>query len=316
MRARLLILTTLVVLSAGLMAATGVAIESENLYVDETRLDSGIVTVTASNEEYALRLVMTIDFQAEARYESKDLVADSSWLVTGGGTLQVDSVRLAIGQTIEGRQAVHGMMRTEDGTVYALNLLAPDALAGDTRFEDYEAEFGQHGVRMFVQGQEQHGVVVVYAANTKGQVTSVAFVGKPNTDTLQVIAPGQYEVSEMMTEGTVVASPGKVDGRLYASYAGWMTKEGIVCEPVWFLTEGEAEVTTSDGLIYIRVEARNSYGRSVRLTIEANPKNRLEDVEEVRVKSEEVRKEIREGRVVIVRGERVYDVMGRGWTEM
>lgn len=298
---------------AGDSPLTHVEIYADNLIVDESHLDSGLVYVCASDESYRLRLVARIDFQADARYVTKDLVRDSSFVydIALDTLYQIDVAAFAIGTPESGIRAVRGELVATNGVCYDLDLHAPDALVGDTRFEDFEAIFTPRDVMLYAQNQPNYGVVLVQAANWDGQVAALTFVGAAERDTVQVIRSGHYVVNQLMTENTIMASPGIIDNRIYSSYAGYIDEDNeVMRSPIWFITQGEAEVTMLGEFLHIDLQALNSHDRTVHIVMDIDPKNRVEGIDEVLETEGGVRKLLRNGQIVIECNDKQYNILG------
>lgn len=82
-----------------------------------------------------------------------------------------------------------------------------------------------------------------------------------------VIPAGEYTISDSYESGTVVACPGVSNGSVSPSFAGLLTDGGMQV-PLWFLREGTVVVKNNNGNLHVTVDAKNSYGRAIQVTIE------------------------------------------------
>lgn len=123
-----------------------------------------------------------------------------------------------------------------------------------------------------------------------------------------VIPEGEYVISDSYEAGTVVACPGVSNGSVTPSFAGLLSEDGGMQVPLWFLREGTVKVKNNDGNLYVTVDAKNSYGRTIDVIINENDSS----IDQTQSDSNtgKVRKYIENNQVVIERDGIKYNTLG------
>lgn len=123
-----------------------------------------------------------------------------------------------------------------------------------------------------------------------------------------VIPEGEYIISDSYEAGTVVACPGVSNGSVTPSFAGLLSENGGIQVPLWFLREGTVKVKNNDGNLYVTVDAKNSYGKTIDVIINENDSS----IEQTQSDSNtgKVRKYIENNQVVIERDGVKYNTLG------
>lgn len=134
-----------------------------------------------------------------------------------------------------------------------------------------------------------------------------------NGDTMP--AAGVYPIDLSLEPGTVTASEGIMeneDGNAYISgaFTGILTEDyQISFDGLYFLVSGTVTVLYNDNKqIKIVVAAKNSYGLDIDITYDASATSAVENVDSNT--SVSIQKVLRNGQVLILRGNKTYTVLG------
>ena len=130
------------------------------------------------------------------------------------------------------------------------------------------------------------------------------------TDPDIVLPVGEYEINDSGDYNTVIAGQG-IDmwqGMITPGFYGFVDEEGYILEPMYFLVAGTVVVDkNSDGSLYVEVNAVNSYEVPVHLVYDGSGTT---DVENTQAAVNGVRKQIRNGQLIIVRDGKAFNAQG------
>lgn len=138
----------------------------------------------------------------------------------------------------------------------------------DADEDDFSATFAANEVEVDDQYREQYGEVVIDAEKADGTMAFIAFMVDPSAS--ETIPAGVYTIDDSQEMGTVIASPGVQNGSVYPSFTGYLDEEGYLQPPLWFMVDGTVTVVNNNGQWTATVDATNSYGRNIDVTINFN----------------------------------------------
>jgi hypothetical protein len=210
----------------------------------------------------------------------------------------------------------------EDNLSLTASVICEDAIQYDvtltSKYEEPHIEFdAEEGAVERVYGAdaeltindrtEDYGLVYLQITDkVKGDVTAVYFVlTEPDTET--VIPEGTYEINSTWFDGTVLASTGMDwDGNVMPSYyAGYV--DGWLVEPFYFFQTGTVVVTkNADDKLSFEINALNSCNVPVHIVYDAAASG----VENINLNVVEVKKQIIDGQLVIIRDGKAYNAVG------
>lgn len=210
----------------------------------------------------------------------------------------------------------------EDNITLTASVICEDAIQYDvtltSKYEEPHIEFdAEEGAVERVYGAdaeltindrtEDYGLVYLQITdNVKGDVTAVYFVlTEPDAET--VIPEGTYEINSTWFDGTVLASTGMDwDGNVMPSYyAGYV--DGWLVEPFYFFQTGTVVVTkNADDKLSFEINALNSCNVPVHIVYDAAASG----VENINLNVVEVKKQIIDGQLVIIRDGKAYNAVG------
>jgi hypothetical protein len=210
----------------------------------------------------------------------------------------------------------------EDNLSLTASVICEDAIQYDvtltSKYEEPHIEFdAEEGAVERVYGAdaeltindrtEDYGLVHLQITDkVKGDVTAVYFVlTEPDAET--VIPEGTYEINSTWFDGTVLASTGMDwDGNVMPSYyAGYV--DGWLVEPFYFFQTGTVVVTkNADDKLSFEINALNSCNVPVHIVYDAAASG----VENINLNVVEVKKQIIDGQLVIIRDGKAYNAVG------
>jgi hypothetical protein len=210
----------------------------------------------------------------------------------------------------------------EDNLSLTASVICEDAIQYDvtltSKYEEPHIEFdAEEGAVERVYGAdaeltindrtEDYGLVYLQITDkVKGDVTAVYFVlTEPDAET--VIPEGTYEINSTWFDGTVLASTGMDwDGNVMPSYyAGYV--DGWLVEPFYFFQTGTVVVTkNADDKLSFEINALNSCNVPVHIVYDAAASG----VENINLNVVEVKKQIIDGQLVIIRDGKAYNAVG------
>ena len=209
-----------------------------------------------------------------------------------------------------------------DNIALTASVIAEDAIQYDvtltSKYEEPHIEFdAEEGAVERVYGAdaeltindytEDYGLVSLQIIdNVKGDVTALYFV-LSEADAQTVIPEGTYEINSTWFDGTVLASTGmEWDGSVIPSYyAGYV--DGWLVEPYYFFQTGTVVVTKGeDNKLSFEINAANSCGIPVHI-VYGTPATGLENID---VNVEDVKKQLLDGQLVIIRDGKAYNAIG------
>jgi hypothetical protein len=149
----------------------------------------------------------------------------------------------------------------------------------------------------------------IYLALTAADASDMAafffFVEEVDEDI--IIPEGVYPINYTEEYGTVYANPGVQGDGVWPSYYAQMLEDGSIVVPLWLLVSGTVEVTKDDqGNPYLEVNAFNSYGVPVHIVYDG----RGTGIDNIPVDASNIRKQIINGQLYIIRNGEVYDAVG------
>ena len=139
-----------------------------------------------------------------------------------------------------------------------------------------------------------------------GDITALYFVYM-ESDPETIIPEGTHEINNTWFDGTVLASTGmEWDGSVVPSYYARYV-DGWVAEPFYFFQTGTVEVTkNANGKLNFEINALNSCNIPVHIVYDAAGTG----VENTDVNVEGIKKQLLDGRLVIIRDGKVYNAHG------
>ena len=154
---------------------------------------------------------------------------------------------------------------------------------------------------------EDYGLVSLQIMDkVEGDITALYFVlFEPDAET--IIPAGTYDINSTWMDGTVLASTGmEWDGTVIPSYYAGYT-DGWLIEPYYFFQTGTVVVAKdADGKLSFEINAVNSCGIPVHI-VYGTPATGLENID---VNVEDVKKQLLDGQLVIIRDGKAYNVIG------
>lgn len=151
------------------------------------------------------------------------------------------------------------------------------------------------------------------------KIVSVEAIAKDGTDNVAVaficndidkdilIPVGTYPINATGKEGTVMASNGLINNRVYPSYYSALTDDGSLTLPIYFMVGGNAVVENDNGGLKITIDAVNSYNRPIHVVINAKVKTAIDQVNAEVVKTT---KFIKDGQLYIRHNGKIYTPTG------
>lgn len=173
--------------------------------------------------------------------------------------------------TITGTLLCQSELDPTDVPLYTINMTCEVSVPGmqyDAEDEDFNENFSLAETQVDDSYFAQYGVIDLSADNANGATVAIEFfVDEEDADI--IIPAGVYTIDDSEMSGTVIASPGVQGGYIYPSFAGYVDEEGYLSIPVWFMEAGTVTVAKVNGQLAVTVDATNSYGRSINITIGA-----------------------------------------------
>lgn len=154
---------------------------------------------------------------------------------------------------------------------------------------------------------EDYGLVSVQIIDeVVGDITALYFV-LTEADEETIIPLGSYPINMSWMDGTVLASSGMDwDGNVIPSYYAGYT-DGWLEEPFYFFQEGEVVVSkNAQGKLAIEINALNSCKVPVHILYNPSEASGVENTHT----AVEVRKQIRNGQLLIMRDGKTYNALG------
>jgi hypothetical protein len=259
----------------------------------------GYWMVEAQNVDYYISLSNdnTQITQAAGTYTAADLYAEDSYILTETDSISFVSGSIVLDVNAEGVATVTGSLVGNDGITYILNIVCP---APDEHEYDDDSDFIRNFSSYTINTEylSEYGDINVKASDEAGyQIVLDLYVP---TGASGLVA-GTYEINSTYEAGTVAAGV-FYDGGIYPSYAGIATTEGLT--NVWYLVSGTVVV---DANLNITVNAVNSLGHTIKVTLSAASQT---GIEETLAEGKAV-KVLRNGQVVILKGDKAFNTMGQ-----
>lgn len=153
----------------------------------------------------------------------------------------------------------------------------------------------------------QYGQIYIDITAADGSNTiSVAF-NVNNVDAVITIPAGVYPINDSGAPGTVYASPGVVDGYVYASFYANLSATGGISIPYYFMVSGQVTVENIEGHLKMTINAFNSYEVPINITYEADP---VTGVVNINTTTTGASKMIENDQLLIIKDGVRYNVMG------
>ncbi len=201
-----------------------------------------------------------------------------------------------------------------DVVLFHLDLMAevpmPKPLDYDASEDNpFNATFAWDDIDWNTEYFERAGLVYMQVQNEKRQILYFGFIAS-RIDPVTILPEGTYMVNGSFLPFTVIPSEGATSGGINASFAGQLSEDGKMNVPLWFVRDGTIRLTMDDSNnIIMTIEAYNSCGSAINATVSGEIKTGIPNIksaEEVKSK-----KFLRNGRLLIKKGNNVYDVLGR-----
>ena len=178
------------------------------------------------------------------------------WLV--GGTVEVSAadgkLTIAINAVNSNDVPVNIVCEYDLNTKQGLQYDAPSG-AVDRTYANEEIAFN-----------EGNGYFQIVASSTTAS-DRVAMVLFGSKDEETIIPVGTYEINGTQTAGTVLASSGVNGNSVTLSFYGKTNAAGSILVPCYFFVGGTVEVSATDGVLTIEVNAVNSYDVPVHIVM-------------------------------------------------
>ena len=258
----------------------------------------GYWMVEAQNVDYYISLSnddMTIG-QAAGTYSAADLYAEDSYILTETDSISFVSGSIVLAINVEGNAVVTGSLVGNDGKTYNLNITCQ---APDPHMYDEDSDFNRNFASYTIDDQylADDGDLMIIAKDESGyQIVLDLYVPTGATG----LTAGAYPINDTYKANSVTA--GMYDsGNIYASYAGKGDSEGL--SNVWYLVSG---TVTVDENLNITIDALNSLGHSVKATLSADSGTGIEET----LAAGKAAKTLRNGHILILKGDKTYNVLG------
>ena len=130
------------------------------------------------------------------------------------------------------------------------------------------------------------------------------FVEEPDADI--VVPEGTYTIDDSMDYGTVLASSGVSGGSVYPSFYAFLTEDGYLVDPLWFMVSGTVTVEKVEGQLKLEATALNSYDQTIHIVYDPVGNG----VEDIYTNATTCMKQIIDGQLVIIRNGKAFNAMG------
>ena len=258
----------------------------------------GYWMVEAQNVDYYISLSNdnTQITQAAGTYTAADLYAEDSYILTETDSISFVSGSIVLAVDAEGVATVTGSLVGNDGKTYNLNITCQ---APDPHMYDEDSDFNRNFASYTIDDQylADDGDLMIIAKDESGyQIVLDLYVPTGATG----LTAGAYPINDTYEANSVAA--GMYDsGNIYASYAGKGDSEGL--SNVWYLVSG---TVTVDENLNITIDALNSLGHSVKATLSADSGTGIEET----LAAGKAAKTLRNGHILILKGDKTYNVLG------
>ncbi len=269
-------------------------ITSTDLFVDQTSLAQyGYTIFTAASSDASVTLIAETTKEVAGEFDYANTMFISSSLVVNKKTLGIIDGSFIV--TVQDKNVtLKGTVMGSDTVNYELNLTGVlGALQYDTKDKDFTADFA-YGEW---QAQANQGIIMLVGQNAKNQIVYMYILTSPVDGK---IPAGEYPINNSEYENTVFASPGLSGSQAIPSYAG--VTNGQALTDLWFMEEGMVKI---DENMNITVEALNSYGKSINITI----KSPVSDLK-IFQSAQKAVKVLRNGHLEINRNNRRFNILG------
>jgi hypothetical protein len=175
---------------------------------------------------------------------------------------------------------------------------------------EYDAEYPVEHIygadaEVTVQVDEMAGIAGI-SIKADMTMTSIYFFFEEADDEI-IIPEGTYVIDSSEDYGTVLASPGFDGSFVYPSFFANIDEEDYLLPPLWFMVGGTVTVENRNGSLYIEVNATNSYNQEVHVVYNAAGTTAVENTQAA---VNGVRKQMRNGQLIIVRDGKEYNAQG------
>lgn len=159
-------------------------------------------------------------------------------------------------------------------------------------FYDFTADYGQ--VEVYLENENYALDMLVMAQSLDAKL---------------VLAPGTYAINASMENGTVLASPGGDDYYDYPTVVLTDFDEDGTYYTAYYLQSGTVTVTQVAEGIHLVLEGKSYYGSTIQMEYTGALMDVASDVDEVETE-QAAKKQLENGQIVIIRGEKKYNVLG------
>lgn len=247
----------------------------------------------------------------EGEFQNDDLDASYTYISIDGTKLVASNLHAVISKS---GNVVTGVLWVTDktsGDVYEVTLThdpsKPLGLANDS-YEGVEMTFATSDITTNSASGTTTKTITFRAQNDKAEIIALTLYAS-NTDADIVIPEGEYTFASTKAAGTALISNGISNSAVTLSYAG-IIADGYIND-VWFLREGKVTVqkVTIDGApaIYMVVEAKNSWGFDVKVTV--GSKGTPTAISNTAAEGKAV-KMVKNGQMVIIKNGVQYNALG------
>lgn len=199
----------------------------------------------------------------------------------------------------------------EDAVQYELTMtskITRPRLDFDAEDEPVDRVFDAEDNIELVDHTEDYGLIYCAVIDNEMEDMMAIYFVTNQSDADIVIPEGTYPINDTWLEGTVLAGSGvDWDGTVPPSYYAFVQSEGQLALPVYFFVEGTVTVTkTTQGTPRIEINAINSYEVPIHIVYDAAG-NGLDNIQ---VDAANIRKQIINGQLYIIRDGKAYNAMG------
>lgn len=270
---------------------------------------SGEYMINAQNNDWYLTLDVYAD-KLEGTHVTSDFDSDYTSLINWNTYDFIYPTTINCVVTVENGMYIFNVNMEADGQNYEVHLWAPappeGALEFDTQIGDVNTEYAPEEMTIVDRhdmGENDIVIVLEAADGTSGTVLRL-MLDADKVDAQHVIPEGVYPIDATGASATVTASVGVVNNTVMPSYYATL-RGGKVSKP-YFLTSGTVEVQHTSNGIALYVDAKNSW--NVPVKIQCVPE--LTGINDINVAASKTRKAVENGQVVIIKGDRKYNVTG------
>ncbi|MCQ2345390.1 MAG: hypothetical protein MJZ82_01310 [Paludibacteraceae bacterium] len=291
---------------------------------DMTLTDGLWQLVGMNNDSTRLVTIAVYADQLGGEYSEEDALAAytyvADWDTTSGGyalvTYEMMTLHMNVStnndHTVSGSAQLLGV-NVNDSTELPLYTISWDHLQimrsgmeQDATDADYMVDFAREDM-MIDDANISDGIILLAAEDAEGHHVEMLFLVEDEDEQITIPA-GTYPIDYSAQAPSVLASKGvNESGSIYYSFAGILDEEGNMNLPLWLMVDGEVLVENRNGSLTITVDAINSNGRLIKITMNAG----VSACENLRGETIDALKFIRNGELLIERNGRIYHMNGQ-----